>query len=145
MSIDAGLTIRVEPRDSNWPLFVLDELLALGWRMDDQGSLVILPLGDDDGFEWTEHPPEAGDVRDVFRAKLRAGEPLGVILTWQGSQVGGSITIWALGRIVFTPLVNRRCLPNSSTTDVSWYLPKLLDAVADTSLRFSSWNWAEAG
>ena len=143
MSIDAGIHMTVEPGSSDWPVRFLNSLLSAGWEMNDHGKIVILPLGDDDAFDWCEHRPETGDVWDVFRSKLEAEEPLGVALTWQQTQSGGMFLFSPSGVVTFTPSINRRRLDDSDVSDVSWYLPKLLGAFSISGTRLASWSWVE--
>ena len=144
MSVDAGLHIQLEAEGTGWPLSVLGALSRVGWRMDDHGTLVYLPRGDDDDFGWTALSQGAGNINEILLAKLRAGEPLGVVLTWESTQIGGTVIIRSSGTFTFSASINRQCLGGSSTTDVSWYLSRLLPALASSGVHISSWAWTEA-
>jgi hypothetical protein len=144
MSVDSGLEMQIETSEANWSLFVLARLNEFGWRMDDNGNVVYLPLGDDGNYEWTAHTPDAGELTEIFRAKVRNKETLGVILTWHDTQVGGEVRMDSSGRLAFSASLNRRCIANSSTTDVSWYLSRFLPPLEGTSVKVVSWKWSEA-
>ena len=143
MSIEARMQLTLEPNSNDWQFQVIDALTRAGWNLDDHGRIMILPLGDDDDFEWTEHDPRNGSVRSVLRSKISAGEPLGITLTWKETQSGGTLTIHQSGRLDFSASINRQCLQSSQASDVSWYLPKIVNAIVDTSIYVSSWGWTE--
>lgn len=113
--------------------------------MDDYGRVTYLPLGDDGDYNWSALTPDGGSIHEIFRAKLQRGEPLGIVLSWQETHIGGTVIIdGAAGTLAFSASMNRQCIAGSSTTDVTWYLEKLLPALEDADVFVASWEWTEA-
>ncbi len=143
MSVDAGVYIRIEAEGADWPLAVLQGLFDAGWRADDHGKLVCLPIGDGDDYGWTALP-EGSSIEELFKAKLELRETLGVTITWGDTQIGGTLLMAPSRTVTFSASIDRQCLPASRTSDVSWYLPKLLGGIAKSGVHVTSWQWAES-
>ena len=144
MSIDAGLHLYIEANEKNWPLNILEHLIKCGWVLDDHGSFVYSPIGDVDcsNWQWSDEIPK--DIRETLLPKLLSDKILGVMLTWKKSQIGGSIVIYPSGKIIFSASINRRTMHKEQTSDVSWYVSKLLPYIADIKgVYVTHWEWKE--
>lgn len=121
----------------------LEALLQAGWRADDHGEVVYLPLGDVDTYAWTSAPPsDLPRVMAEMEAKQRAHETLGLVLTFEDTNVGGNWIFFRDGCFVFSPEINLKRVGTCS--DVSWYLTRILPALqASPFFRVGSWEWQE--
>jgi hypothetical protein len=144
MATDTGIFLRIDPPRPNWQINILRALLINGWTMNDHGKIVLLPLGDIDDYAWISLPlDEAAQAWKTLEAKLAAQEPLGLMLTWADTQIGGSL-LMGDSLVTFSASINRRRLHDLSATDVSWYLERLLPAFRDAKVSVASWEWSEA-
>jgi hypothetical protein len=144
MSVDADLLLHVVCR--NGARSILEILLASQWA-GEEGGWYCAPMGEDPG------PMERVDTREevfaLFDAKLAAGQMFGIRLWWDGGEHGAdfmlSFTEGSHDRqrmnVSMLPALNRVKL-DERTTDVSWYLPKLLPLFRDDSL-LEGWTWEE--
>ncbi len=77
----------------------------------------------------------------LFQAKMSAQETFGLRLWWEGGDVGGEFLIQSNSVVTFSPSMNRVTI-DDRTTDVSWYLSKLLPLFRR---ELDSWAWRETG
>jgi hypothetical protein len=119
-------------------------VLAGGWRAGYQDALMWLPLGDKDDFDW-----QIGSIADLDRVltemkkKERAGEVLGLDVTWGDTGIGGSLLCWKDDTISLSTNADRQTIGDTRITDVSWYLPKLvepIEAVRGVVIGALDWN-----
>ena len=109
----------------------LSSLKQAGWKADDGGEISYLPLGDDGDFDWRSAPLDEGSLVDtIVQSKERAGELVGIVLTWEDSGVGGQFLFNPDHRSVNVVLSNNRKLLDGCErfTDLSWYLSRILPA-----------------
>lgn len=146
MSVDSGLFVRFALRTNpgKWQVEVLRQLHAAGWEFEDQGQVSCLPSGDDDDFEWGPLGTDFEDVWELFNTKLMSGETLGVVITWQDSKTGGNVLVSMEGTLTFSASINRKCVAQTSITDVSWYLERLLGPLESADVAVASWRWEES-
>lgn len=116
-----------------------------GWNplFDDQ--IMYLPLGDDDEFDWKSvSQSEESLVKKELKEKSEAGETLGIVFVWQDSQCGGEFLIFPNGKISVNLSVNRRRIARCNrSTDVSWYVERIMTSLENTPLQVESISWQE--
>lgn len=141
MSIQTSVSARLRNGAAQGALEVLRALLSGGWRMERSGEIVFLRKGDED-YDWYAEPDVSKEkVLSEMSEKAAAGEPLGIVLAWHGTDAAVDATIRA-DMIEISPTVNRRLL-ESGVTDVSWYIERLAPALR--SLGVVEWKWEELG
>jgi hypothetical protein len=142
MSVDAGLSILLVGRGG--PNAVLDALLKSGWQAHQEGWWCV-PI-DEDPSEWVllERKNAAGLVA-LFQAKMAAEKVFGLRLWWEGGEVGGEFLLFPNCEVTFSPTINRVTC-GDRTTDVSWYLSRLLPLLREApGIAIESWTWRETG
>jgi hypothetical protein len=140
MSVDAGITIRLAA--PNGAQSILEALLTSRWSTRSDGWWCV-PDGEDVS-EWRlMHGVNRTNLDVLLQAKMNAGEVFGIRLWWEGQDVGGEFLVFPSCEVVFSPTINRVKL-DSRTTDVSWYLSRLLPAFAEhADVQLESWSWSE--
>lgn len=139
MSVDAGFFLTA--RGPHAPVGLLDRLVRSRWRPQHEGLWCVAP-GDDPG-DWILMPSAAA-ADALLQSKVAAGEMIGVRLWWDGGEVGGEFLIYATGDVIFSPSLNRRKLADGRTSDVSWYLPKIVPVFSGIpGVAVESWSWRE--
>jgi hypothetical protein len=61
--------------------------------------------------------------------KERAGEVLGLDVTWGETGIGGSLLCWKDETISLSTNADRRTIGETRITGVSWYVPKLVEPI----------------
>ena len=84
-------------------------------------------------------------LRMLLQDKLAAQQTFGLRLWWEGGQVGGEFLVFPNCDVTFSPTINRVTL-GERTTDVSWYLSRLLPLFEqEGAISLESWTWQETG
>jgi hypothetical protein len=135
--VDSALTLRFTTPEGLGQ--ALDALLAHGWATKGSGWFVV-PLGEDIS-EWRAAEMGPQELHLLLRSKHQAGEPFGVRLWWSATEIGGEFLFFPDGSLVLSPSMNRVLLAGR-TTNVSWYLERVLSAFADKGI-VEDWTWQE--
>lgn len=140
MSVDAGIKFRLIAE--NGPQAALDALLDSEWHGGEDGWWCI-PLGED-ASEWRLiHGADRRNVVELLHAKMDADEVFGICMVWGDSEIGGEFLIFPSCDVVFSPTINR-VKQGPRTTDVSWYLSRLIPIFAEgADVKLESWVWSE--
>ena len=127
MSIAASIDIRLHKKRSGFisRIELIKRLLDFGWVFDVDGTISYLPIGDHDGFDWQFQKIGSKELFKILTQKEKNNERIGVSITWEETSVGG-ILLLQDDEISFSIDINRKRINDSSITDVSWYLPKLI-------------------
>lgn len=122
---------------------VIDVLRRAGWTPAFEGQITYLPLGDNDRFDWTAVPAsEEPSVAIELQRKCESREMLGIVLVWEDSECGGEFLVFPDGKFSIILSVNRRSLAGfERSTDVSWYVHKLLISFEKSPLHIESIGW----
>jgi hypothetical protein len=139
VSVDAGLELRMAPGTT--PRGTLDALLVSEWRQQPT-TVSCVPLGEDTFQSIQVHGDKDDVAREVLRSKIEAGETFGIRLWFAESEVGGEFLILSSGEVVFSPTINRIRI-GARTTDVSWYLARIIPVFEGAGVRIESWTWRE--
>lgn len=119
---------------------ILEAILASRWLPRKEGWWCVAP--GDDVSDWSL----VGDlerVRSIFHSRLASGEPFGIRLWWEDSEVGGEFLVFPNCELVFSPTMNRVRL-DGRATDVSWYIPKVLTIFGPgLGVAIDNWSWQE--
>ncbi len=109
---------------------LMSSLKTAGWGFSDNGEIVFLPLGDKD-FDWQGLPlSDESKVLKIIAAKEKVKEPVGINISWEKSNIGGSLLYFHdSNTLSFTASLNRKKLnedPFNRFTAIDWYYSKLL-------------------
>jgi hypothetical protein len=115
---------------------IIDNLMANGWQLNDQGKISYLPLGDKDNFDWQiQQDIDYLDLLKIVKNKELNNEPVGIIMSWKNTAIGISIIIRKEGILSIDLNINRQdfALNNHyEITDFQWYLKRLLPCLDAT-------------
>ena len=92
MSISATININLARHKSQdiSTFEIIKVLKDFGWSLTHDGYTSYLPLGDKDDFEWQSKKNMNFDsVKKLILMKESSEELIGIILTWQTSDIGG--------------------------------------------------------
>jgi hypothetical protein len=142
MSVDAGFSILLV--SGGGPKAVLDALMKSTWQGHQEGWWCV-PLNEDPS-EWILlERKNAAEVVALFQAKMSAEQVFGLRLWWEGGEVGGEFLVFPNCEVTFSPTINRVTI-GDRTTDVSWYLSRLLPLFREAhGIAIESWAWRETG
>lgn len=112
---------------------VIDCLLSSGWTYNDHGNIVVLPLGDNDMFDWKIFSLDQwGVVYELIKIKMANSELIGLALTWEGSMIGGEFLFHPdLTHLSVCISINRKMVESSKDTDFSWYISHVVDVLKE--------------
>lgn len=109
---------------------MLDLYLQYGWSLNSDGKIWLRSLGDKDDFDWGPLGlDQVNELYDILRKKAEVGEDPAVHLLWKDTGVG-ALTTFNLKEcsIVFLLVLGSKRHPElPEWTDVSWYLPRILN------------------
>ncbi len=127
MSTSAHIDFKLQGLASlTTPLAIFERLIEGGWTTDDHGGVMYLPVGDSGDFDWQKAPLTLSDIHSLFIEKQNANEVVGIVLTIQPDNIGGSLVFLASQSLSFSASINRRRLALSGCTDFSWYIERLV-------------------
>jgi hypothetical protein len=114
---------------------IIDNLMANGWQLNDQGKISYLPLGDKDNYDWQiQQDIDYLDLLKIVKNKELNNEPVGIIMSWKNTAIGISIIIRKEGTLSIDLNINRQDFAlndHYKITDFQWYLKRLLPCLDD--------------
>ena len=114
---------------------IIDNLMANGWQLNDQGKISYLPLGDKDNYDWQiQQDIDYLDLLKIVKNKELNNEPVGIIMSWKNTTIGISIIIRKEGTLSIDLNINRQDFAlndHYKITDFQWYLKRLLPCLDD--------------
>ncbi|OKP70034.1 hypothetical protein A3842_25065 [Paenibacillus sp. P3E] len=132
MSISASINIYLSER-SGTNLSINDLFQNFeneGWNyINSNGEVTILPLGDDDDFEWTSTILHRDVLFDILKKKREQEEIIGIELFRVDSEVGCELLIFNTNQMMFSLSIARKKIKVKDAidiTDFSWYLDSIL-------------------
>ena len=129
MSVSSWLTFNLRSKGASIDA-VLGALSNCGWTTHREGHVVVLPLGDNDDFNWTSCAMSSAELAELIQKKCEAGEVIGIVLMWKDSDVGGNFHIDSNSSLKVALSINRVLLSESLPySNVSWYLERILPAL----------------
>lgn len=144
MSISASLDIKLFGKNIN-PVDIFKHLINYGWKIEDNGKKVFLPVHDNSMFNWqSESEIEDFEIINILNKKNSIGEILGISLSWLNTNIGGEFLINQDLHIIVS-LSNNRQINNYEMTDFDWYLSKIIpilrtEKIYIESVIFSQYN-----
>lgn len=130
MAVSSSITIQFCSKLVVEQLDIIDVLNNAGWTTTDHGKISYLPLGDTEMFDWQfQHDISHEELYSILNNKQAAGETIGIVMSWQNTNIGGIFLVYPNNEISISLSINRQkmLLENKySLTDFNWYLAKLL-------------------
>lgn len=127
-------------------LEILEMYLANGWSLNDNGHISFRPLGDRDDFNWVQlRLGQIQELKDIIRNKVTANEDPAVVLVLKELEVGAATTFYPKDRrINFLLDIGKKTHPElPHWTDVSWYLPRILNPLLVSGLIIGQVDFTE--
>ncbi|WP_342423242.1 hypothetical protein [Paenibacillus sp. FSL E2-0178] len=101
-----------------------------GWTyVKSNGGITILPLGDDDDYNWTSIVLNRDSFFDILKKKQDQKEIIGIELMRVDSDVGCELLIFNTNQMMFSLSIARKKInakDDIDITDFSWYLERIL-------------------
>lgn len=133
MGIEGSIQITIEK--APFTLKGIEILISDGWTLEIEGRSWLLPLGDQDEYNWQTVKPISEKVFSIMRQKYELGEMIGIGLRVESTHHGLNLLIFPDRFELLADLsIHRRTLPNISHTDFSWYLQRLLPSLTKSGL-----------
>ncbi|WP_201586081.1 hypothetical protein [Psychrobacter jeotgali] len=142
MSVSASIDISLSEENID-PVTVFRYLLNHGWRIEDNGNKVFLPLHDDDMFDWQSSTDiEDCEIFNILIRKNNFKETLGVSLSWLDTNVGGEFLI-DQDLMISISLSNNRQINSYGMTDFDWYLSKIIPVFKKEKINIESIDFSQ--
>lgn len=141
MSIAASLDISWSRPQATLP--IVHCLLQKGWCFDDHGQTTWLPIGVCDFGDWQSGTVDEAALLKIVSRKDALGEPAGIVLTWQSSQVGGQFLFFDPKQLSINLNINRMEI-QSGLTDASWYFQRILQPLHKAGITAESFQFKQA-
>ena len=128
------------------PLAVIQHLLNNGWTFNDSNSIWFLPLNDNNRFDWQKEPLHTWqEVVKIIEKKTNVNEIIGLVLTWQETQIGGDFLFFPDYKSLSINLnVNRQRLSSDLiVTDHNFYLQKLVPLLQSAGLTLEAIEFSD--
>jgi len=110
-------------------LDVINMMLNNNWKIENEGKISYLPLGDNGLYDWTENVITENQLKQIVRQKELEKETIGVIFYWENTDIGVSMLVLQDNQITFNLNINRvqiESLKFMKVTDVNWYLNRII-------------------
>lgn len=126
MSSSAFIDINFKKQFPLNALKALSVIEKTGWRLDDQGKIVYLPFNDNDNFNWTAVTQNNKHLfLEELKKKQNSNEPIGVVLTYENTQIGGNaLFLFKENQLSLSLNINTKFL-DTGIADFIWYREKL--------------------
>jgi hypothetical protein len=147
MSVQASIDIEFSnlPQNYNGPIKFIKLLLNNGWTLNDNGGISYLPEGDNDDFDWILWSKISQEtLMTILEEKEKKKELIGVVLTWQNTNIGGSVLFYTSNEISFILNRNRKILyglNDFKMTDSNWYLLRLIPIFYQNNIPIKSFTF----
>lgn len=148
MSIQASIEIEFLnlPQNYNSSVDLIKLLINSGWTLNDNGGISYLPEGDNDNFDWVLWSKISQvELMNILEKKETKKELVGVVLTWQYTNIGGSVLFYANG-ISFILNRDRKILyglHDFKMTDANWYVSRLIPIFCNNNISIKSFTFDE--
>jgi hypothetical protein len=149
MSVQASILIEFSnlPQEYKSQTDLIKMLLVGGWTFNDCGGTSYLPIGDIDDFDWIMQAQiSQNELMLLLEEKEKRKELIGVVLTWQNTNIGGSFLFYHSSEISVSLNVDRKTLygiNNFKMTDSNWYLSRLIPIFYKNNMSIKSFAFDE--
>ncbi len=150
MSISASIDFKItEAGENASKMKIIRALLAFGWNLYRNEYVAYIPLGNnDDPSDWTAEKLKSEDILKILQQKNDSNELIGLLLTWEDTEIGGDYLFWNDSELSFSFCINnnRQILSNKhhlKNTDINWYLTKLLPALNQDEMVVEYFTYSE--
>ena len=138
MSVFATIEIQLieENNINNSILDVINNLIQFGWLVYHGNYVSYLPIGDQDNYHWQDAKNmDFAVLQKIIIEKEVKNEPIGLIMRWQDTEIGGAFLFHSMYKLSVTLNINRQkisSLQPSDITDFQWYLERIIPALTSS-------------
>lgn len=140
MSVEASISVRysISWKNDLYATQLIQILLLEGWTFGDDEGSSYLPLGETEGFDWIIQEKISSDLlMNILIEKEKRHEIIGVVMTWQDTNIGGSFIFREEHKLSILLNVNKKIIPNgkiTKLTDVNWYFSHLIPIFEENNI-----------
>lgn len=120
--------------DSNTTIRTKDIIILLingGWNIVREEKITLLPLHDDDMFEWTQLDISMDEFMMLIDQKEDLKELIGVELSWSDTKIGGQILLYSGADFSFELNINTQYIQSKlDIPDFNWYAEKIFSVLS---------------
>lgn len=149
MSVQASIDIEFAnlPQNPKSTTDIIKMLLDNGWTLNDNGGISYLPIGDNYDFDWImQSQILSTELMQILTEKEKQKELIGVVLTWQNTNIGGSFLFYNSNIISAILNVDRKILHGLNDfkmTDANWYVSRLIPIFYKNNVLIKSFTFEE--
>ncbi|WP_261828717.1 hypothetical protein [Inconstantimicrobium mannanitabidum] len=145
MSVSASISVQLERRNNEKisVIQLINTFISNNWRLQDDGKISYLPLGDDDDFDWQYNEISVEELMNIVNKKEICREIIGLLMLWDTTDVGVQLLIHSELELSFSISVNRKTIDNGNITDVNWYLEKIITLLKKNNYIIESFSFEE--
>jgi hypothetical protein len=149
MAIKASIEINFSIfHQDNVIIQLIQMLLDSGWTLDNEGKVSYLSPGHNNISDWkTDTHLSYNALMEILAEKDGRKEPVGIILTWHNTNIGGSFIFQTTNEKLSIDLtLNRKImsgLTNVEITDSNWYFTRLLPIFYENNIEVYNFSLSE--
>lgn len=122
---------------------IVTMLFNAGWSLNDYGKISLYVKTGDDEYDWVDMGlVEEKDFFTTLKMESNNTKLVGIVLSWKFQEEGISLLMHDPKVLIIGMEINRRKLENSTFSDATWYLDRVLTPLAQT-LKIESFSWSE--
>ena len=126
---------------------LIQMLLDRGWSFDNPDKTTYLPLGHNNISNWaTSTNISYNELMEIFAEKDYKKEPVGIVLTWRNTNIGGNFIFQSNEKLSIHLTLNRKIMSeliNVEITDSNWYFTRLLPIFYENNIEVYNFSLSE--
>lgn len=148
MTIKASIEIHFSNfHQNNIIIQIIQMLLDGGWNFNNENRVSYLPLGHNNISHWrTDNNISYNELMEIFTEKENKKEPIGILLTWHNTNIGGNFIFHSNEKFSIDLTLNRKIMPfltNAEITDSNWYFTRLLPIFYENNIEVYNFSLSE--
>lgn len=121
-----SLNIKLDSKEVIHSKDIINLLINGGWSIVKDEKIILLPLHDDDLFEWTETKISINEFFKLIDEKENFKEIIGVELAWSNTEIGGHILLYSGREFSFEFNINTQYVQKElRIPDFNWYAERI--------------------
>ncbi|WP_395546289.1 MULTISPECIES: hypothetical protein [unclassified Lacrimispora] len=121
-----SLNLKLDSKEVIHSKDIINLLINGGWSIVKDEKIILLPLHDDDLFEWTETKISINEFFKLIDEKENFKEIIGVELAWSNTEIGGHILLYSGREFSFEFNINTQYVQKElRIPDFNWYAERI--------------------
>lgn len=121
-----SLNLKLDSKEVIHSKDIINLLINGGWSIVKDEKIILLPLHDDDMFEWTETKISINEFFKLIDEKENFKELIGVELAWSNTEIGGHILLYSGREFSFELNINTQYVQKElRIPDFNWYAERI--------------------